>query len=459
MPEAAEDTPQAHSTLPPKPPTMHGRAMPSTVRCLHHIWKGSTCRLCLDVCPASAITVSSTVTIDRQACFDCGLCAVVCPTDGIIPSALAHENLYQRIKSRIKEHGVETLYLTCSQTEVEGASDWVYTVPCLGDILPELWYALRQEYDLRVYLPDGLCLDCPAYTGADLMFDQVEEAQEWLGENIPLAGSWNRLHIPEAALEEGPNRRTMLRDLALRLGDASTGKETLAVREHKAQQERLANLGVALATDDVAKNAADASGSKRYVTSRRRMLLNLLGHHPEWEDDIQVTVARTTASCISCGDCCQVCPTGARRTTESAGTSFTATSVAHCVGCGTCLAVCRRQGVDLGVADGHELTRGLAERARANEDALLRRREQREARRRAAEERRDRRIREQKEGLEGRSPIKERLSEGEPAADSAASPAEPPLTASTGAPAGTVAPPPWPADSPQAHTSQGGLDG
>ena len=127
MPEAAEDTPQAHSTLPPKPPAMHGRAMPSTVRCLHHIWKGSTCRLCLDVCPASAITVSSTVTIDRQACFDCGLCAVVCPTDGIIPSALAHENLYQRIKSRIKEHGVETLYLTCSQTEVEGASDWVYT--------------------------------------------------------------------------------------------------------------------------------------------------------------------------------------------------------------------------------------------------------------------------------------------------------------------------------------------
>lgn len=372
-----------------QPPAMHGRVMPSTMRCLHHFWSGSSCERCTDVCPTGAVSAGGSVRIDRAACIDCALCAAVCPTEALLASVNTPGNLYTRIARRIEEHDLDVLYLTCSQTDVDEASDAVFTVPCLGIVPAELWYVLAREHDVRCYLPDGLCLDCQATRGADLMFDRVEAAQAWLGGDIPLEGSWAELDIPENSL--GDDRREVLRDVAMRIGQASTGKRTYAQRQAAAKADRLHNLGAVLSAMDATGGTGrkkGPQGPRKVLASCRVMLLNALGHHPDWEPEVVVSAARSTTSCVACGDCVGACPTGAR---HAEGGRVT-TDVRRCVGCGQCIEACAHEGVAMSSADGRELVRGLAQQAERDEEAREKHRQERERRRAVAERRRQERI-------------------------------------------------------------------
>lgn len=350
-------------------PEMKDHVLMVRTRCQHHLWEAASCTRCLEVCPVGAITVNPDLLLDQSKCIHCGLCAAVCPTDGISSSSFPAYGAYTRIKARAERDDVDTLYLTCSQTDVDGASDAVYTVPCLGIIPAETWFALCSEFDVRVYLPDGLCLDCIAPAGADLMFDSVERAQEWLGADVPLEGSWHELEIPETG-HYGKDRRNFLRMLAMRVGKASAGTETTAVRKAKSKQERLTSLGAILATEDTDSNRALPEGcARRVVTGQRRHLLNLLGEYERCLDVLDAPSIVTGPSCVACGDCVTTCPVGARiwdRTDEEH--PRVVTDVRHCTACGLCLEVCTHDGLLRTLSKGPELIAGLPERALLEEE-------------------------------------------------------------------------------------------
>ena len=56
--------------------------------------RNASCRKCIDACPADAISVHNNVlSVDHKACVACGACAVVCPTEALIPVRPADEAL------------------------------------------------------------------------------------------------------------------------------------------------------------------------------------------------------------------------------------------------------------------------------------------------------------------------------------------------------------------------------
>jgi len=42
------------------------------------------CGICVDECPAEAISEEETYLIDKNKCTDCGACADTCPSEAII---------------------------------------------------------------------------------------------------------------------------------------------------------------------------------------------------------------------------------------------------------------------------------------------------------------------------------------------------------------------------------------
>lgn len=379
-----------------EPPAMNGRVQPTMARCLHGALPGSSCTRCLDVCPTGAISLSPRLSIDQDACVGCVLCAAVCPVDAITSSTHPPINTHQRIEQAAGKPHREPFYLTCSQTDVADASESVYTVPCLGIVSKTTWWALSHVHDVRAYLPDGLCLDCPAPCGADLLFDRVEQAEGQLGRSLLVEESWFGLSIPENGSADGA-RRDLFVQFANRVGEASTGRETAAVRNERAHQDRLRALGAALAAQDSEYNRQPPKGHKhrkRTIAGDRLLLLNLLGTHPEWAAEVREPVFSSTDACISCETCIPTCTMGARFWDE--GTGRVQTDPRHCTACGQCLQVCRHGGVQQGLVTGAELVAGLADKARDVEEKREERNRKRQERERLAAERRKKRIEEHK---------------------------------------------------------------
>src|SRR5271169_240183 len=85
--------------------------------CVVTRYRGASCRLCLDVCPAAAITPAEWLAVEPERCTSCGACAAVCKT-GALTYAGRHAALRERLQGPAAE-GVRSVCLACRQVGAE----------------------------------------------------------------------------------------------------------------------------------------------------------------------------------------------------------------------------------------------------------------------------------------------------------------------------------------------------
>lgn len=71
-------------------------------RCTHQRHKASTCTLCVDECPLSAISIEDGVNIDFL-CDGCGICTSVCPTETLELKTLPMKDFYVNIRNQVED--------------------------------------------------------------------------------------------------------------------------------------------------------------------------------------------------------------------------------------------------------------------------------------------------------------------------------------------------------------------
>ena len=130
--------------------------------CVATRYRSSSCRRCLDVCPAAAITTSPWLQVNAERCRSCGACAAVCPTGALVfaPGSFGSDVLRAAFASDAAAAPASTA-LACRRADpamVEGA---VRVMPCLGGVSARDLIAAAALGIEKVVLISGDCVACP----------------------------------------------------------------------------------------------------------------------------------------------------------------------------------------------------------------------------------------------------------------------------------------------------------
>jgi F420-non-reducing hydrogenase iron-sulfur subunit len=130
------------------------------------------CRVCANVCPYEAITLSpeaSAAKIDLEKCEVCGICYSACPSGAIEASYYDFSSLVRGVQSSIRANGVKAVALSCRGStptapeiqELAGLQGFVsICLPCVGRIPSDFFFkAISLGIERIAVIPcgDGHC--------------------------------------------------------------------------------------------------------------------------------------------------------------------------------------------------------------------------------------------------------------------------------------------------------------
>ena len=184
--------------------------------CVATRYRSSSCRSCLDVCPAGAIVTSPWLDVDTEKCSSCGACVSVCRT-----GALAWELQSNTLRTAVQPPGAaatSTVVLACRRADPGVVTDATWVMSCLGGVSAAdlLAAALRTE---RIELVSGDCPECPdaaAEAALDLAVATAEGTVAALGQRVDVA----RTRMPGTASAAETTASTVSRRGALPLPGA-----------------------------------------------------------------------------------------------------------------------------------------------------------------------------------------------------------------------------------------------
>ncbi len=181
--------------------------------CLATRYRSSSCRSCLDVCPAEALVTSPWLELDADTCRSCGACAAVCRTGALDydfrSSALRTE---YEARTTTDSHAAALACLHVDPAEVEGET---CVVPCLGGLSAADLIAAAALGVEQIHLVSGDCRECPdatAETALDLAVSVAGETMTALNQPLVIERTRLRGHEPGAAATSPTvSRRGLLR--------------------------------------------------------------------------------------------------------------------------------------------------------------------------------------------------------------------------------------------------------
>ena len=323
--------------------------------CTRQLSPRSKCQKCADICPVDAISIERSSTpgfmadmnLDEDACIECGLCTLACPT-----SAFSWQNptlMQLRNKSaKACEASEGKVYLTCDKTGIKEFSSTVISVPCLGMIPWEFWLSLQSDYEgkFAIYLPDDLCEHCEVTSGEEQIFEQVGQAEESSGIAIELQNSKRELEFFKRAQSEGydAGRRGFFTEIKaaskmvgnIALETAIGAPEKIKPRSTQDRYNSQREYEKELKAQESEHAEYVPLGATAILTPRRKILLETLKRHPELANFVPVVLPSVNKNCTDCKACAYLCPSEA----ITIGSEGIQMSPKFCTGCILCQEIC-----------------------------------------------------------------------------------------------------------------------
>ena len=283
---------------------MEARLRVSEGRCVRRWFRGSTCTLCVDSCPTSAVRLEGGApVIDESRCLACGACAASCPT-----GAIELEGLEARLAEAARAAALAGRPLTLSCREV---GPGVATI-CLNALKLDHYYILAAEAG-RVEA-DARCDRCPLSGGRG--WERALEAARALPGLV--AARRGRAAAP------GMLRRVAIKALAMAAGRLALGVDARPVRAAYSRQRAPSRASPALR-----RRALEAASRLGAPLERPRPMVD-------------------GSKCSMTGVCAGVCPAGAISFNEAGVLSLDLDS---CLSCGVCALACPEGAIEM-VVDG-----------------------------------------------------------------------------------------------------------
>jgi len=306
--------------------------------CVATRYRSSSCRSCVDVCPAGAIATSPWLELDAEKCSSCGACASVCRT-GALSLEIQHHALRDQCRSRLASDpptGETAVMFACRQSDLVAAADATCVVSCLGGLsAADLLAAAALGAD-HIDLVSGDCATCadgPAEAALELAIITAGETMVALGRPLVVARARSASSASAAeATAPTMSRRGLFRYLARGLGQAAAG---------------------GAAPKDPQRSISALHRQAAPPMTHRRLILDLVELHVRGNGSL-VTLPKAlplaslaaTAECDTCGLCLSYCPHGALAIDGDS----VACNAGRCTGCGLCVEMCPRSALRLGPA-------------------------------------------------------------------------------------------------------------
>lgn len=308
----------------------------------------SKCKSCLSACQHEAVRRSlGRLSIDSDACTDCGACATACPVSAMLTTAPNASDIVRQARVSAERNGGSAAFICARNAErINVDAERVVVLPCL-DYLDEYLIAGMFALDFkRVVLFDCGCEGCDVDCEQPY-FEETIRSAEHLLELWKVPGMLKVLdEVPETLILDKPRAK----------GAAIKTDRREAFKQTGASALGYAWRSVASALGSLAGDAPEdenrqivVSPDERYdpASYRSVRLLNMLdriGERPYGatvESRFWASVDIDPNACKHCGACARMCPTQALRYAvddESRATLVFQPSL--CVNCRLCKDSC-----------------------------------------------------------------------------------------------------------------------
>jgi ferredoxin len=298
--------------------------------CVATRYRASSCRLCLDVCPTTAITLAPWLQVEPQRCTSCGACAAACKT-GALSFVARSAVLRERLQAVAAGGTRPVVRLACRHAGVgvgaddeNGTDPNVIVVRCLGGLSPADLIAAVSPGLVTIDLLSGECGTCADGAAGAAVDALIRSAAETLA-----ALGWEVVFTRGSAPGSGP----------LEVADAPSfsrrGLFSYVVRGLR----RTAAEGIAPQKRVVAElhRQAPPPATRAWLLSDLSELAKETGAGPaRLPASLPLGAVSVGSDCDACGLCVRYCPHEAL-TLDGSRLEVDGT---RCTGCGLCAEAC-----------------------------------------------------------------------------------------------------------------------
>ena len=299
--------------------------------CLATRYRSSSCRRCLDVCPAAALVTSPWLELDPDTCVSCGACAAVCPT-GAVGRTVASAALRAEFQARAADES-STAVIVCCRAEAAPLEGAPFVLPCLGalatgDLLGAAALGIK-----RLRLVGGDCAQCPEAVAGAALEQALSAARETLTA-LQQTLRVERESLPGCADRAAPTPPAVSRRGLFGYVAHGLSRSVAAGAAPRAPERSISALH---------KQTPAPAAHRRLL--RDLAALQARGRGGAVPLPAAVPLAGVTVSpeCDVCGLCLRYCPHGAL---ALEGASVAA-HAERCTACGLCAEVCPRSALRL----------------------------------------------------------------------------------------------------------------
>lgn len=305
-------------------------------RCLHARHVSSECTRCIDVCGSDALKiVEQQLIIDSRRCSSCGACAAVCPTEALYVATPESHDLALDIMQRAASGTVAISCRMAGDEKKGGRELRSVMLPCLARLTPQMLMQAVDGGAKSIRLSCGTCTTCAKRPKTDIIAQTIAVFQKWLDVR---------------GLSSGAEKSNSEAAVTISLKATEHGMNSA----RRAAFGRLFGISTSAVDHEPFKLPGDFKA--RLEAIRREPLVRL----PETQKERFMRFQKADAKerqafpldvptvdaelCECCGQCAQMCPSGALRILSEKPFKMIASPLL-CCGCRLCADICYKKAV------------------------------------------------------------------------------------------------------------------